>query len=224
MPLVPALGRQRQMDFWVQGQPGLQSEFQDSQGYTEKPCLKKPKNQNKTKKKNKKKQTQEKNVLLKQACKKTQDIKDSAFYYVAKLHLLGLYREKHTKKLLVVYYSFLPLLWTQVWLTEWCQLRQSQVLRQDMCWGKTCRGHGMFRGWWGWARLIYRASCATLVSLMSSLIFASLRKTQRKNFSWHPYWSLLLTCGETEARLGLPLLIPVCYPHSTKLDYWHIHP
>ena len=27
-------------DFWVQGQPGLQSELQDSQGYTEKPCLK----------------------------------------------------------------------------------------------------------------------------------------------------------------------------------------
>jgi hypothetical protein len=34
--LIPALGRQRQADFWVQGQPGLQSEFQDSQGYTEK--------------------------------------------------------------------------------------------------------------------------------------------------------------------------------------------
>jgi hypothetical protein len=31
-PLIPALGRQRQVDFWVQGQPGLQSEFQDSQG------------------------------------------------------------------------------------------------------------------------------------------------------------------------------------------------
>jgi hypothetical protein len=31
------------VDFWVQGQPGLQSEFQDSQGYTEKPCLKKKK-------------------------------------------------------------------------------------------------------------------------------------------------------------------------------------
>jgi hypothetical protein len=30
------------VDFWVWGQPGLQSEFQDSQGYTEKPCLKKP--------------------------------------------------------------------------------------------------------------------------------------------------------------------------------------
>ena len=40
MPLIPVLGRQRQVDFWVQGQPGLQSEFQDSQGYTEKPCLK----------------------------------------------------------------------------------------------------------------------------------------------------------------------------------------
>jgi hypothetical protein len=40
---------QRQADFWVQGQPGLQSEFQDSQGYIEKLCLKKTKN--KTKKK-----------------------------------------------------------------------------------------------------------------------------------------------------------------------------
>jgi hypothetical protein len=38
-PLIPELGRQRQADFWIQGQPGLQSEFQDSQGYTEKPCL-----------------------------------------------------------------------------------------------------------------------------------------------------------------------------------------
>jgi hypothetical protein len=27
---------------WVQSQSGLQSEFQDSQGYTEKPYLKKP--------------------------------------------------------------------------------------------------------------------------------------------------------------------------------------
>ena len=32
--------------FWVRGQSGLQSELQDSQGYTEKPCLK-----NKTKQK-----------------------------------------------------------------------------------------------------------------------------------------------------------------------------
>jgi hypothetical protein len=55
-PLIPAFGRQRQGDFWVRGQPGLQSEFQDSQGYTEKPCLKKirqkqqQKNQKRTKK------------------------------------------------------------------------------------------------------------------------------------------------------------------------------
>jgi hypothetical protein len=42
MPLILALGRQRQEDFWVHGQPVLQSEFQDSQGYTEKPCLNPP--------------------------------------------------------------------------------------------------------------------------------------------------------------------------------------
>jgi hypothetical protein len=39
MPLILALGRQRQVDFWDGGQPGLHSEFQDSQSYTEKPCL-----------------------------------------------------------------------------------------------------------------------------------------------------------------------------------------
>jgi hypothetical protein len=50
-PLIQALGRQRQADFWVRGQPGLQSEFQDSQSYTEKPCLEKTKNKNKNKKK-----------------------------------------------------------------------------------------------------------------------------------------------------------------------------
>jgi hypothetical protein len=46
-PLIPALGGQRQADFWVRGQPGLQSEFQDSQGYTEKPCFKTNKQTNK---------------------------------------------------------------------------------------------------------------------------------------------------------------------------------
>jgi hypothetical protein len=39
--LVPGLRRQRQVDLWIRDQPGLQSEFQDSQGYTEKPCLEK---------------------------------------------------------------------------------------------------------------------------------------------------------------------------------------
>ena len=36
---LPALWRPRQVDFSFQGQPGLQSEFQDSHGYTEKPRL-----------------------------------------------------------------------------------------------------------------------------------------------------------------------------------------
>jgi hypothetical protein len=49
-PVIPALGRQRQADFCIRGQPGLQSEFQDSQDYTEKPCLEKQKNKTKTKK------------------------------------------------------------------------------------------------------------------------------------------------------------------------------
>jgi hypothetical protein len=40
MVVVDTLRRQRQA---VQGQPGLQNEFQDSQGYTEKPYLKKSK-------------------------------------------------------------------------------------------------------------------------------------------------------------------------------------
>jgi hypothetical protein len=40
MPLISALGRQKQSDFWVPGQPGLQSEFQESHDYTVKPCLK----------------------------------------------------------------------------------------------------------------------------------------------------------------------------------------
>jgi hypothetical protein len=40
--MIKSSKQQKQADFWVQGQPGLQSEFQDSQGYTEKPCLEKP--------------------------------------------------------------------------------------------------------------------------------------------------------------------------------------
>jgi hypothetical protein len=51
MPLIPVRGRQRQVNFWVRGQRGLQSEFQDSQGYTEKPCLRKTNKQTKNKKK-----------------------------------------------------------------------------------------------------------------------------------------------------------------------------
>jgi hypothetical protein len=59
MTLIPALGRQRQADFWVWGQPGLQSELQDSQGYIENPVLKNKqtnKQTNKTQNRKKKKE------------------------------------------------------------------------------------------------------------------------------------------------------------------------
>jgi hypothetical protein len=36
--------------FCVRGQPGLQRDFKDSQGYKYKPCLKKPKKKKKKKK------------------------------------------------------------------------------------------------------------------------------------------------------------------------------
>ena len=62
---MPALGRQRQADFWVRGQPSLQSEFQDSQGYTEKPCLEKQKQTTKNQTKIKKQQQQKNSHPLK---------------------------------------------------------------------------------------------------------------------------------------------------------------
>jgi hypothetical protein len=40
--LIPVLRRQRRVDLCkFEGLPGLQSKFQDSQGYPEKPCLRK---------------------------------------------------------------------------------------------------------------------------------------------------------------------------------------
>ena len=50
----PSTGRQKTgtlAKLRVPGQPGLQSEFQDSQGYTEKPCLEKQKTERKKKNK-----------------------------------------------------------------------------------------------------------------------------------------------------------------------------
>jgi hypothetical protein len=40
MPLIPALGRQRQAVFRIPGEPALQSKFWYNQGYAEKPCQK----------------------------------------------------------------------------------------------------------------------------------------------------------------------------------------
>ena len=56
IPSTWSVGK-RQTDLWVQDQPGLQNKFQDSQGYTEKPCLEKPKS-NQLTKHTTKKQTQ----------------------------------------------------------------------------------------------------------------------------------------------------------------------
>ena len=56
-PLILALGRQRQVNLLAQGQPGLQSEFLDSQGYKEKSCLEKKKTRKEERKKERKKQT-----------------------------------------------------------------------------------------------------------------------------------------------------------------------
>ena len=48
----PSIQEAEQVDFWVRGQSGLQSDFQDRRGYTEKPCLESnpPKKINKYKK------------------------------------------------------------------------------------------------------------------------------------------------------------------------------
>jgi len=59
-PLIPVLGRQRQADFWVWGQHGLQSELQDSQA---KAKQRNPVSKPKTKKKKKKKRKRKKYIL-----------------------------------------------------------------------------------------------------------------------------------------------------------------
>jgi hypothetical protein len=51
MLLIPALGRQRQMDHRIQGQPSLQRKFQNSQGLQRNPII--LKNNNKNPKQNK---------------------------------------------------------------------------------------------------------------------------------------------------------------------------
>jgi hypothetical protein len=74
-PLIPVLGRQRQVDFWVRGQPGLQSEFQNRQDYTEKPSRK-----TKKKKKNPKNKTKKPTNQPKSATKKTKNQTNQKHY------------------------------------------------------------------------------------------------------------------------------------------------
>jgi hypothetical protein len=94
-----------------------------------------------------------------------------------------------------------------------------------MCWGKSCGGHAIFGGYkWdsmdsdrGWARLAYRAHCATLVGLASLLIFAWLRKAQR----WtSPGIPLGPSCWPVpRVRAGC-----LCWVMSLLLLTWHYWP
>jgi hypothetical protein len=59
-PLIPALGRQRQADFWVQGQPGVQNESRIARDTQRNPVSKNKqtkKQKNKTKKNTKLQET-----------------------------------------------------------------------------------------------------------------------------------------------------------------------
>ena len=60
MSLTPLLGRQRQVDLQIQGQPGLYSEFQNFQGYTEETLSKKNKTKQNKQKQNKKQKRRKK--------------------------------------------------------------------------------------------------------------------------------------------------------------------
>ena len=73
MLLIPALGRQKQVDFCSQS--ALLSEFQNSQGYTEKPCLEKPKKK-KEKKKRKKEKERKGKERKKSSCVLLERIRD----------------------------------------------------------------------------------------------------------------------------------------------------
>jgi hypothetical protein len=65
MPLIPALGRQRQADLFLSSRPAWSTcpEFQDSQDYTEKPYLDKNKTTTTTKKNQNKKQNKQKKAI-----------------------------------------------------------------------------------------------------------------------------------------------------------------
>ena len=76
IPLIPDLRRQRQGDFWVLGQPELQSEFQYSQGYTEKPCFEKQKTNKQTKKEIQKNTAKQVEALKEEAEKSLKELQE----------------------------------------------------------------------------------------------------------------------------------------------------
>ena len=129
----------------------------------------------------------------------------SALHFVVGLHLLGLHREKCTRNF---------------W---WCAAVSCYFHRLRLvgctCWGKTCAEARHMEDMWclesingtPWSNgdrawLAGTASCATLVGLLSSLIFTSLRKAQQRTSPGVPVGpSCLLQ----------PRLRPGCHGHVT---------
>ena len=153
----------------------------------------------------------------------------SALHCVVELHLSGLHRKKCTKKLLVVCCSFLLLPQT---LADW----QSDVSwHRCTCWGRTRAETRPVEDMWclediNWSlQTVMETELGLHIDLgvqrlfVLSLYWSSICWDTAKNFSW----SFLLTCAFAMAWLSCevmpPLLIHICYPHSTELDCWCIH-
>jgi hypothetical protein len=160
----------------------------------------------------------------------------SALPCIAEHHRLGLHREKCTKKFLVVCCSFLPLPRNQADCqsnVSWCRLTW---------WGKTHGGHMIFRGSINRTRrTVVEAELGLLIGLAAKHLWVSCMLVSRLHWSllhWEeqlktfpgvpvvPVLPFVLTRAEAEAWLSLlgrvPLMIRVCYPHSTKEDCWYI--
>jgi hypothetical protein len=132
-----------------------------------------------------------KDVVLKQACEQTPDggvfTNDCLYWSDFTLHswspFVGISLREMCQKT-VVYCHFLGLR-----LIGRVMSAETDARAND-----TCGWHVMFGGYkqdltdcdGGWAWLAYRANCAMLVGLMSSLIFTLLCWGTAKNLSWHP--------------------------------------
>ena len=113
----------------------------------------------------------------------------------------GLHREKYTKKPYGGVLQFLATFADSGWLAEWCQLKQTHVLRQDLCWGNTHGGHvhdvwreykkDLTSQWPEKARLAGTVRCVTLVGL-ASLWIASLRERHSLDLLLAETWLSLL--------------------------------
>jgi hypothetical protein len=156
----------------------------------------------------------------------------STLHCIVELHLWGLHRNMPKTfwwSAAVTCFHRLWLIGRVMWAETYTYAEANHVFRQDL-W----RTHDVWREYkknlmdseGGWARLAYRASCAMLVGLASSLIFTSLREIQPRTSGV----SLGPSCWlELRPRPGClcwivpQLLICVCYSNATKLVWWCIH-